>query len=326
MNDERNMMKVSVAISTYNGEKYIIEQLDSLRLQTRTIDEVIIIDDCSSDHTVKLIKKYIQKNNLVSWKIYVNEENVGWKINFFNAINMSSGDIVFPCDQDDIWHKDKIEKMASIIENNDSIMVLEARPHKFFDDEEKLSEKNIHVKLGNFLDKLGTKKIRKNDATMVRQKKFSYDFLKRAPGCTLAVRKDFFNDIKSKWKNDMPHDALLTYFPNLLGVYYILDYDVIEWRQHVGSASRQLERSKKIRVNQLLFDRDIINCMYMFSKEKNIANKKIKLLIKAKKYNDERIKIVIERKIYRFPLLFRYVMFYPQYRRVITDLKYGIEK
>lgn len=319
-------MKVSVVISTYNGEKYIVDQLESLRLQTRKIDEVIIIDDNSSDNTVELINDYIIKNSLRLWKIYVNHENLGWKRNFFNAINMADGDLIFPCDQDDVWHLDKIEKMTDIIEKNDSIMVLEGKPHKFFDDEKSVIDTNFQVDLGNFLDKVGTKIRKEHNTSNVYEKTFSYDFMKRAPGCTLAVRKIFFEYIKEQWREDMPHDALLTYFPNLLGKYYIFDYDVIEWRQHIGSASRQLERTKQLRVEQLQFDKNIINCLLVFSEEKNISNKNRKILIEAKKYNEERIRVVIDRKIYRFPFLLRYIRFYPQFRRIITDLKYGIER
>ena len=95
-------MKTSVVISTYNGEKYIIEQLDSLRKQSRPADEVIIADDCSSDHTVDIVKQYINQNKLNSWQVIVNDHNKGWRRNFMETMWNATGDLIFPCDQDDI--------------------------------------------------------------------------------------------------------------------------------------------------------------------------------------------------------------------------------
>ena len=112
-------MKISVVMTTYNGEKYVEEQLDSIRVQTRKADEVLIFDDQSSDKTVKIIQHYIDDNKLNNWKITVNAVNKGWRKNFFDGIQETSGDVIFLCDQDDIWVPDKIEKIqeAGIIVN-----------------------------------------------------------------------------------------------------------------------------------------------------------------------------------------------------------------
>ena len=72
-------MRVSVVLCCYNGEKYIKEQLDSLKTQTRQPDEVLIIDDCSKDNTVKIVEEYIKSNDLKSWKMIRNGQNKGWK-------------------------------------------------------------------------------------------------------------------------------------------------------------------------------------------------------------------------------------------------------
>ena len=57
-------------MTTYNGSKYIIKQLDSLKNQSRKIDELVICDDCSTDNTVELVNDYIKSNNLEGWNIY----------------------------------------------------------------------------------------------------------------------------------------------------------------------------------------------------------------------------------------------------------------
>ena len=74
-------MTATIVLSTYNGEKFITEQLDSLRLQTRPADEVLISDDCSTDSTPQIVKDYIQKYKLSGWHFEQNEKNSGWKKN-----------------------------------------------------------------------------------------------------------------------------------------------------------------------------------------------------------------------------------------------------
>lgn len=100
------MAKISVAMTTYNGSKYIIKQLDSLKNQSRKIDELVICDDCSTDNTVELVNDYIKSNNLEGWNIYSNENNLGFINNFkqvikklpvilfFSAIRMMSGVLI----------------------------------------------------------------------------------------------------------------------------------------------------------------------------------------------------------------------------------------
>ena len=67
------------------------------------------------------------------WKIIVNKENKGWRRNFVEGIWSSTGDIVFPCDQDDIWHEDKLETMEKIMINNPQIKVLTTNVSNLYD-------------------------------------------------------------------------------------------------------------------------------------------------------------------------------------------------
>ncbi len=107
-------MKISVVMTTYNGKKHIYEQLCSLANQTRKPDQLLIFDDCSTDDTVSIVKRFIEMKNLCNWKIIENESNLGWRKNFMFGLLKAEGDYIFPCDQDDIWSEDKIEKMTDI--------------------------------------------------------------------------------------------------------------------------------------------------------------------------------------------------------------------
>jgi glycosyltransferase involved in cell wall biosynthesis len=104
-------MKLSVAMCTYNGEKYIKEQLESILHQTMSIDEIVICDDGSKEKTIEIITQFQEKNPNKIF-LYNNEENLGSTKNFEKAITLCSGDFIFLSDQDDIWKENKVEKVV----------------------------------------------------------------------------------------------------------------------------------------------------------------------------------------------------------------------
>ena len=110
---------ISVAMTTYNGEKYLSEQLDSIFNQTYKNIELIVCDDCSTDSTVEVLEKYAQK--YPNMKVFENEHNLGFIKNFEKAISLCSGDYIALSDQDDIWYEDKLEILLSEIDNNNLI-------------------------------------------------------------------------------------------------------------------------------------------------------------------------------------------------------------
>lgn len=111
-------MKISVALCTYNGFKYISQQIDSILNQQGIVpDEIIICDDKSSDETLKILHNYkILHPNI--FKIYSNEINLGSTKNFEKAISLCSGDYIFLSDQDDIWKNNKIQQILSVFKEH----------------------------------------------------------------------------------------------------------------------------------------------------------------------------------------------------------------
>ncbi|WNC30715.1 glycosyltransferase family 2 protein [Thermosynechococcus sp. PKX82] len=110
-------MRISIAMATYNGEKYLQEQLDSFLNQTRLPDELVVSDDCSTDSTMQILHDFA-KNAPFEVKIYQNEHNLGYARNFENALKLTSGDIIFLSDQDDIWFSEKIEFIINFAQQN----------------------------------------------------------------------------------------------------------------------------------------------------------------------------------------------------------------
>ena len=102
--DTKNNFTVSVVMCTYNGEKYIREQIDSILQQTYSVDEIIIQDDCSTDGTCEVLYEYQQR--YAQKQVIRNKRNIGFNPNFFSAIARAKGDYIAIADQDDIWELD----------------------------------------------------------------------------------------------------------------------------------------------------------------------------------------------------------------------------
>lgn len=116
MADPSASCPVSVAMTTYNALSYLEAQLDSLRAQTRAADEVIIVDDASSDGTPAWIRTYIETHHLSGWHLIENKTNAGYIEAFRKSLGACHGEWIFLCDHDDIWLPGKIESMMQSVQ------------------------------------------------------------------------------------------------------------------------------------------------------------------------------------------------------------------
>ena len=116
-------MKISIALTVYNGEKFLQNQIDSFLSQTLLPNEIIISDDCSSDKSMDILENY-KSNNNVDIKVFRNDYNLGFTKNFQNAISKCNGDIIFLSDQDDVWYKNKIETVVRKYKENPNIFLI----------------------------------------------------------------------------------------------------------------------------------------------------------------------------------------------------------
>ena len=114
-------MKISVALCTYNGEKFISEQLNSILNQTVSVDEIVICDDNSKDGTVSVCEDILSKSG-IDYKIVVNQPPLGVTKNFMKALKLTTGDYIFTCDQDDVWRENKVEIFSREIEKSNRLL------------------------------------------------------------------------------------------------------------------------------------------------------------------------------------------------------------
>ena len=115
-------LKISVCMASFNGERFIKDQLQSILKQISKDDELIISDDASTDNTVAIIHAINDRRI----KCVINEGEHGYTRNFENALRYATGDVIFLSDQDDIWCDNKVLMMTEALKDND-LVVSDAR-------------------------------------------------------------------------------------------------------------------------------------------------------------------------------------------------------
>ena len=301
-------MRTSVVMTVYNGAKYLIEMLESLRNQTRNIDELLIFDDRSTDSSQQIIQEYILKYRLTNWKLIINPQNQGWEKNFTNGISKATGDIIFPCDQDDIWHFDKIEKMTEAFEENDNILLLVSGYHAFSESGEKtVIQQHVYTET--------TEKI----SRVVFNEKY-YQICR--PGCTMAFRKEIIPTFQKLWKQGTPHDALLWCIASIQQKLYLYNETFIEYRRHDSNASKNISHGYIYKINEI--ERTIlVNSWYLDTF--CVTNEKEKLIKQCTRWCIYRKKLIVDKNIIYWFKLWPLRKFYLKSRKYYGDIYYFLK-
>ena len=113
MSELQQFPLVSVVLTTYNGEKFLAQQIDSLLKQTYVDIEIIAVDDCSTDNSVAILNSFAEEHKNI--RIVVNESNLGYIKNFEKGCRLAEGEFIALCDQDDYWLENKIQRLMESI-------------------------------------------------------------------------------------------------------------------------------------------------------------------------------------------------------------------
>ena len=210
--------QIDVLLATYNGEKYLKEQIESILNQTYKNIRLIISDDCSKDGTVEIIKEYQQNDNRVI--LYEQPKNLGYVKNFEFLLTKVENEIYMLSDQDDVWKKEKIEKTYNKLKQDNADMV--------YTDVEIVDSnlKQIYPSFNKFM-----KLERKIKKTSGLERQYLYNCV---TGCTVMSKKKFIEKMLPFPTNSkyLIHDMWMGIIVEMYGKVAYLDETTVHYRQH----------------------------------------------------------------------------------------------
>lgn len=302
-------MKTSVIIATYNGTKFIEEQFDSILAQSVQPDEVVITDDGSKDNTREVVQRYIDEHELNrTWHLHVNEKNKGYARNFLDGAMLTTGDIVFFCDQDDIWTSDRVRKMSEVMEKNPKINLLcsNLEPFYYEEDTRKWSEKDL-------------KAMKTDDSLKICDLTPEYFHLKRS-GCTMCIRKTFLEEIMPYWTANWPHDDFVWKMAVVSSSCAILHFISMRRRMHSNNATVIRVRTRDWRIKQLHEYQMQYAELKKYAEKYNAPDTYSKIIDKNIKSIKQRISLVEHHNLFAWPILaINYKDCYPRRKGLYLD-------
>lgn len=173
-------MTISVGICTYNGEKYIKEQLESIINQTVKVDQIVISDDASTDKTIEIVEKILKKTD-INYLISRNEINLGLQGNGEVLYSLLDCDIVIGCDQDNVWDLSMVEKFKEYFEKNPDAVYVFCNGY--------LTDSELNVKSSIFDETFMKEENRTRKKNLLINRSFPH-------GNTVAFKRSFLQSIR----------------------------------------------------------------------------------------------------------------------------------
>ena len=227
-NNEKPYYTVSVAIATYNGEKYIKEQLNSILCQSHKPDEIVISDGGSTDNTVELCRE-ILSSSLVKSKILVSQERLSPAMNFQHALEACDKDYVLLSDQDDVWMPHKVERMLAIAQETDADLI--------FSNAEIVDSTMKTISTSTIWDKINYHQDRIVKYYSSEDTVFLIDLLRRdiVTGMTACISKRLKNRCLPFCKCIL-HDVWIALIAATTGSVAAVNENLVKYRQHESNA------------------------------------------------------------------------------------------
>ncbi|HXF45302.1 MAG TPA: glycosyltransferase family 2 protein [Burkholderiaceae bacterium] len=213
--------KVSIALCTFNGERFVREQLESIWRQTRLPDEIVAVDDASADGTWAVLARCAAESP-VPIRLMRNPQRLGYAQNFERAISLCAGEIVFLCDQDDVWMPEKIALMCVPFERDTSVMLVHSDALLV-----NAELKPLGVRLFRALGLTSAERAEEDSGNAFAL------LLKRniVTGATCAIRREVYAHA-TPFDPNFVHDEWLALHAALRGRLVRLEQPLIRYRQH----------------------------------------------------------------------------------------------
>lgn len=230
-------LEVSVVLATYNGEKYLAEQLASIATQTRAAAELVVTDDGSTDSTLGLVGDFA-KSAPFPVRVLGGADHLGWADNFIRGLRSASGDAIALCDQDDVWRPDKLARQVAVLEQEPSVTAVTHAWNLLRNGETQPVE---YGRLGR--------------SGLIARGSAETLGIGGTPGMTMMVRRDVVQETVRLWpaKNReliarhgfwiLPHDAFALEVAVALGDIRVLPEPLVAYRQHGLNVANRAEDS-----------------------------------------------------------------------------------
>ncbi|MBV8254145.1 MAG: glycosyltransferase [Chitinophaga sp.] len=221
-----NKPLVSIVAATYNGERFLRPQLDSLVNQTYPNLEIIVLDDCSKDGTWSILEEYAARYPQL--KIYKNESNLGYIKNFEKVSQLAKGDYISYSDQDDVWDLDKIQLSMDHIGDNPMIY-------------------HDSAMVDDGLNSLGiTHNSLKRLQSLDNPLYFATD---NCVGGHALIAKREVVMASIPFPVEMPYDLWLAFKATFFGTIVYYDKAMVKWRQHSYNVT-QHKKSQEVKIRE----------------------------------------------------------------------------
>lgn len=223
--------KISIAMAVFNGENYLEKQLLSLLNQSVLPDELIVCEDCSSDSSLNILQSFAEKAPFFV-KIIQNEKNQGYVYTFSKALESTTGDLIFLCDQDDFWFENKIQEVVAFAQENSKFSL-------YLNDAE-LADGNL---------------IAKGLTTFGQMRNAEIPVETLVLGCCMALRKELLEFCIPIPSNFSAHDVWIDEIAALSNSKIVIDKPLQYYRRHQKNESTHVLYSfKKISKWDYRFD------------------------------------------------------------------------
>lgn len=230
-----NNLEVAILMSTYNGDQYVSEQIESILKQSYTNWDLYIRDDNSNDNTVNVIKKFVKNDPRVHFFEAESKTNIGVTRSFFRLLSLTQADVYMFSDQDDVWMKDKVQITTARLKKYMDTPALVHSNLRIVDSELKPISYSMKERINNLYCNDKIHLLCENVVT----------------GCTVGINKALkekllidnlcFNNVKM-------HDWWIAIFAAFFGKVDYIKEPTILYRQHKGNV---VGSNKKIKINQL---------------------------------------------------------------------------
>lgn len=302
-------MRISIVLTTYNAGTHLKGQLDSIRAQSLPPDEVLIFDDGSTDGTVVYLEEYLREYDLKHWKLRVNRQNLGWKRNFMEGLRTATGDLLFPCDQDDIWYPEKLREMTEAMERNPQIKLLAC-------------DYRVVYEPGALKARIYKKTEAEKQGLITKYGFTKHFFMNPYPGCTYAVRRTFFDEVNSLWFEGSPHDEFLWLMAAIQDDAWFYNKVLMDYVRYSANASGIHYKDIALQQENLRYIHRQLNALQAFaaSRPEAVCEETRRELCNAQMWCAKRKKLMETRNPLRWLAMAPYWGYYNSPKNCMSDL------